>query len=192
MYTDSQRALQDANDSRRLADRINERLVQNALDAQDKEFIGRQIMFFLATVDGSGHPQCSFKGGAAGFVRVVDDKTLAFPDYDGNGMYLSLGNVLETRQVGMLFVDFFKPNRLRVNGEATLGTTDPLLADYPGARSIVRVAVREVFPNCSRYIPRLALVEESRFVPKADAQAPQPDWKQSDWACDVLPQDPGQ
>lgn len=192
MYTDSQRALQDANDSRRLADRINERLVQDALDAQDKDFIGRQIMFFLATVDASGHPQCSFKGGAAGFVRVVDDKTLAFPDYDGNGMYLSLGNVLETRQVGMLFVDFFKPNRLRVNGESTLSTTDPLLADYPGARSIVRVAVREVFPNCSRYIPRLSLVEESRFVPTADAQAPQPDWKQSDWACDVLPQDPGQ
>jgi len=192
MYTDSQRAVQDSNDSRRLADRIKERLVTDALDAEDKEFIAQQIMFFLATVDGSGQPQCSFKGGAAGFVRVIDSKTLAFPDYDGNGMYLSMGNVLETRQVGMLFVDFFKPNRLRVNGEASFSTTDPLLSGYPGARSIVRVAVREVFPNCSRYIPRLALVEESRFVPKADEQAPQPDWKQSDWACDVLPQEPAQ
>ena len=66
-------------------------------------------MFFLATADEHGMPQCSYKGGDPGFVRVVDEHTLAFPSYDGNGMYLSLGNLLVNPQVGILFIDFAQP-----------------------------------------------------------------------------------
>jgi len=188
MYTDPQRALQDVFDSRRLADRIEDRLVQTELDSDDRRLIEDQIMFFLATADAKGHLNCSFKGGPRGFIRVLDSTTLAFPDYDGNGMFLSLGNIESTAQVGMLFIDFEHQKRLRVNGEATVNLHDPLLTSFPGARLIVRVSIREAFPNCSRYIPKMTLVEESRFLPKIGEEAPVPDWKQSEWASDVLPE----
>lgn len=189
MFTESQRELQDAFDSRRLADRIDERLVQDALDDVDRNFIERQPMFFIATVDEHGRPNCSFKGGSPGFVRVLDPHTLAFPDYNGNGMFLSLGNVRSTRQVGLLFIDFQTPNRFRVNGEASIDPDDSLLAQFPGAQLIVRVRVREAFPNCSRYIPKMEVREVSRFLPKEGEAPPVPEWKQSDWARDVLPGD---
>ena len=187
MYHDGQRALQDKFDSRRLADRIEERLVQRELDEQDKAFIESQIMFFIATADEQGFPNCSYKGGAPGFVRVLDPCTLAFPDYNGNGMFLSLGNFAKNPHVGLLFIDFQKPNRFRVNGDASIDPNDPLLAEYPGAQMIVRVHVREAFPNCPRYIPKMHVDEMSRFIPKLGEKAPIPEWKQSDWACDVLP-----
>lgn len=188
VFTSHQRKLQDDFDSRRLADRIEERLVEDHLDEDAQAFIRRQIMFFLATVDAEGRPNCSFKGGAAGFVQILDPKTLAFPDYNGNGMFLSLGNVQATQHVGLLFIDFQDPERYRVNGEASIDPDDPLLAEFPGAQMVVRVAVREAFPNCSRYIPRMEIEEMSRFLPVADETAPVPDWKRSDWARDVLPE----
>ncbi|MCC7436205.1 MAG: pyridoxamine 5'-phosphate oxidase family protein [Methanoregulaceae archaeon] len=187
MYTQHQRDVQDTFDSRRLADRIEERLVQSELDADDKAFIERQMMFFLATADEQGHLNCSFKGGPRGFVRVLDANTLAFPDYNGNGMFLSIGNIRGNAEVGLLFIDFEQPKRLRVNGEASIDPNDPLLAEFTGAQLVVRVSVREAFPNCPRYIPRMQLVEESRFVQRVGEEAPIPDWKRSDWACDVLP-----
>jgi predicted pyridoxine 5'-phosphate oxidase superfamily flavin-nucleotide-binding protein len=155
----------------------------------DRAFIERMDMFFLATADAEGHPQCSYKGGAPGFVRVLDERTVAFPNYDGNGMYLSLGNVAVNPHVGMLFIDFVakRPSRLRLNGVARIDERDELLAAYPGAQFIVRVRTTQVFPNCPRYIHRMALVERSRFVPERGTDAPVPEWKRADWACDVLP-----
>jgi predicted pyridoxine 5'-phosphate oxidase superfamily flavin-nucleotide-binding protein len=144
-------------------------------------------MFFLATADAEGRPSCSYKGGDPGFVRVLDEHTLAFPDYDGNGMFLSLGNALVNPQVGMLFVSFERRRRLRLNGTASVDTGDPLLASWPEARAVVRVRAREVFPNCPRYIHHYELVERSRFVPHAEVETPVPDWKRTDWASDVLP-----
>lgn len=146
-------------------------------------------MFFLATADADGRPQCSYKGGDPGFVRVLDERTLAFPNYDGNGMYLSIGNLLENPQVGLLFIDFVsaRPSRLRLNGVASIDKQDELINRYPGAQFIVRVRATQVFPNCPRYIHRMTLVERSRFVPRVDRHTPIPDWKRSDWACDVLP-----
>lgn len=191
LYHDAQRQLQDQFDTRRLADRIEERLVHDFLDADDAAFITARDMFFLATVDLAGRPNCSYKGGDPGFVRVVDDHTLAFPNYDGNGMYLSMGNALATGEVGMLFIDFEKRHRMRVNGVATINKSDEndeLMAAYPYAQFIVRVKVREVFPNCPRYIHRYQLVERSKFVPRKAGRPPVPDWKRSDWACDVLPE----
>src|SRR4029077_12297806 len=120
LYHDAQRRLQDRFDTRRLADRIEERLVHDSLDEDDAAFITAADMFFLATVDPEGRPNCSYKGGDPGFVRVVDDRTLAFPNYDGNGMYLSMGNALATGEVGMLFIDFEKRHRMRVNGVASV------------------------------------------------------------------------
>ena len=188
LYHDAQRRLQDRFDTRRLADRIEERLVHDRLDEDDAAFVTAADMFFLATVDPEGRPNCSYKGGDPGFVRMVDDRTLAFPNYDGNGMYLSMGNALATGEVGMLFIDFEKRHRMRVNGVATVGDDDELMAAYPYAQFIVRVAVREVFPNCPRYIHRYQLVERSKFVPRKAGRPPVPDWKRSDWACDVLPE----
>jgi predicted pyridoxine 5'-phosphate oxidase superfamily flavin-nucleotide-binding protein len=195
IYTDASRQLQDQFDTRRLADRVGE-IVHDVIDDHDRAFIERMDMFFLATVDELGHANCSYKGGEPGFVRVVDERTVAFPNYDGNGMYLSMGNVLQTRQVGLLFIDFEHQWRMRLNGEATIDLADPLMAEYPEAQFIVRVRAREIFPNCPRYIHKYKLVERSRFVPKTECKTPVPAWKRGGWVDDVLPEgdaarDPG-
>jgi predicted pyridoxine 5'-phosphate oxidase superfamily flavin-nucleotide-binding protein len=188
IYHEAQRQLQDRYDTRRLADRLEESLLHDFLSPSEKDFIEARDMFFLATVDAHGHANCSYKGGEPGFVRVPDERTIAFPNYDGNGMYLSMGNVLQTGQVGLLFIDFENRQRMRVNGEARIEQSDPLLAVFPEAQFVVRVRVREVFGNCPRYIHRMALVERSRFVPKAGCTTPVPGWKAGEWVADVLPE----
>ena len=187
LYHDANRRLQDRFDTRRLADRLDDRTVRDHIDDDDRAFIEARDMFFLATADEAGKPQCSYKGGDPGFVRVLDEQTIAFPSYDGNGMYLSVGNVLVNPDVGLLFVDFEGRKRLRLNGIASVADDDPLLADYPEAQLVVRVHATEVFPNCPRYIHEYRLVSRSRFVPKTECETPVPQWKRSDWAHDVLP-----
>jgi uncharacterized protein len=187
LYHEGSRRLQDRFDTRRLADRIEERIVRDRIDDDDRAFIEARDMFFIATVDEDGRPQCSYKGGDPGFVRVLDDRTIAFPIYDGNGMYLTAGNLLATSNVGLLFIDFEGRKRVRLNGVASVDEDDPLRVDYPEAQLIVRVAATEVFPNCPRYIHEYRLVAHSRFVPKADCETPVPQWKRNEWAHDVLP-----
>jgi hypothetical protein len=189
LYHEASRELQDRFGTRRLADRIDDLLVHDTLSPHDAAFIESQDMFFLATADERGRPNCSYKGGDPGFVRVVDERTLAFPSYNGNGMYLSMGNLLTNPSVGLLFIDFERRNRMRVNGDASIDDTDELLAAYPEAQLVVRVDVREVFPNCPRYIHRYRKVEASAFVPREGCDTPVPSWKRSDWARDVLPAD---
>jgi uncharacterized protein len=189
-YSEGSRRLQDEYDTRRLADRLDERFIQRGyIDDADKDFIERLDMFFLATADADGRPQCSYKGGDPGIVRVVDEHTLAFPNYDGNGMYLSMGNVLENAHVGLLFIDFLgnPPRRLRANGVATISDDDPLIGEWERAQFVVRVRVTEVFPNCPRYIHRMQLVERSEYVPRDGCEPPVPGWKRKEWARDVLP-----
>jgi hypothetical protein len=186
-YHAGSRRLQDRFDTRRLADRIGERVVRDTIDDDDRAFVEACDMLFLATADEQGRPQCSYKGGEPGFVRVLDERTIAFPSYDGNGMYLSLGNVLVNASVGLLFISFEERRRMRLNGVATVLDDDPLLAEHPEAQAVVRVRATEVFPNCPRYIHEYRLVQRSRFVPRADCETPVPQWKQSDWANDVLP-----
>jgi predicted pyridoxine 5'-phosphate oxidase superfamily flavin-nucleotide-binding protein len=188
LYNAASRKLQDRFDTRRLADRIEERIVHDRIDDGDRAFIEARDMFFIATTDEEGRPQCSYKGGEPGFVRVIDDTTIAFPIYDGNGMYLTAGNLVATKTVGLLFIDFEGRKRMRLNGVASVDDGDPLLADYPEAQLMVRVSATEVFPNCPRYIHEYKLVNRSRFVPKAECETPVPQWKQSDWAHDVLPE----
>jgi len=177
MYHDGNRRLQDAFDSRRMADRLEERNVRTAFTDDDKVFVESAIFFFLATADAEGRPDCSFKGGSAGFVRVTGPSELAFPDYDGDGMFKSLGNLLVNPHVGLLFIDMQKPRRLRVNGTATVSRDDPLLEQTVGAQMIVRVTSRAIFPKCPRYIPQFALVEPSIYAPRAGCEFPEPRWK---------------
>ncbi|MFL5895226.1 MAG: pyridoxamine 5'-phosphate oxidase family protein [Thermoleophilaceae bacterium] len=188
-YNEGSRRLQDHFDTRRLADRLDERFVQRrVIGAGDRELIERMDMFFIATADADGRPQSSYKGGEPGFVKVLDETTLAFPNYDGNGMYLSMGNLLVNPHVGLLFIDFTgdPPSRVRVNGTASVDEDDPLMAEYERAQFVVRVHATEVFPNCPRYIHRMQLVERSKYVPRADCQPPVPSWKRKEWARDVL------
>jgi predicted pyridoxine 5'-phosphate oxidase superfamily flavin-nucleotide-binding protein len=178
LYHEGNRTLQDAFDSRRISDRLEEKLARTAFTADDKAFIEGTIYFFLATADRDGRPDCSFKGGAPGFVRVTGPSELAFPDYDGNGMFKSLGNLTVNAAVGLLFIDMHeKPRRLRVNGEACVLRDDPLLAETVGAQMIVRVTVRAIFPNCPRYIPKLQLVEPSVYAPQPGRDPVEPAWK---------------
>jgi predicted pyridoxine 5'-phosphate oxidase superfamily flavin-nucleotide-binding protein len=188
LYNDGSRRLQDTFDTRRLADRIEERLVHDLIDENDRAFIEARDMFFLATADEEGRPQCSYKGGDPGFVRVVDPNTIAFPAYNGNGMYLSFGNALVNPHVGLLFIDFEGRKRMRLNGVASIDERDPLLGEWPEAQFVVRVRATEVFPNCPRYIHEYKLVKRSRFVPKSECETPVPQWKRSEWAHDVLPE----
>src|SRR5512133_2633388 len=163
-YHDGMRAWQDRFDTRRLADRLDEKLGRVAFSAEDREFIESRSLFFLATANARGEPDCSYKGGDPGFVRITADDELAFPSYDGNGMFRSLGNVAVNPAVALLFIDFERPNRLRVNGRARIDANDPLLADFAGAQLVVRVKAQLIFPNCPRYIHRMQVVERSPYV----------------------------
>lgn len=171
------REIQDRFDTRRLADAITARTVHDTLSAGDRDFIERMDMFFIATQGANGQLDCSYKGGERGFVHVLDEKTLAFPNYDGNGQYFTTGNILETANVGMLFIDFENQWRMRVNGTASIDFEDPLKTEWPGAQFVVRVRAEEVFPNCPRYIHRMEMVERSEYVPQAGCETPDPDWK---------------
>jgi len=188
-YHAGMRELQDRFDTRRLADRLEEKLERRAFSDEDRAFIESRPMFFLATADGEGRPDCSFKGGAPGFVRVTGEAELAFPSYDGNGMFRSLGNLLVNPAVALLFIDFEKPNRLRVNGSASAASDDPLLASFAGAQLIVRVRAERIFPNCPRYIPRMTTGEPSPYVPREGYTPPVPKWKRFDEFSDVLARD---
>jgi predicted pyridoxine 5'-phosphate oxidase superfamily flavin-nucleotide-binding protein len=185
-FNDGSRGLQDRFETRPLADRIVERVVRRELSEDDRAFIEQSSMFFLATADAEGRPDCSYKGGDPGFVHVVDGATLAFPSYDGNGMFRSVGNLTVNPHVGMLFIDFENPKRVRVNGRATVHHQHELLARYPEADLLVEVAIDAVFPNCPRYIHRLARVEASPYVPRAGCETPRPAWKDSKSFRDVL------
>jgi len=187
MYHDGSRNLQDRFDTRRLADRLVEKVARAEFTDADRAFIESRPMFFLATADGEGRPDCSYKGGRPGFVRVVDQGTLAFPSYDGNGMFKSLGNILVNPQVGMLFIDFESPRRLRVNGRATFAADDPLLSELVGAQLVVRVRAKAIFPNCPRYIHTMAMVETSVYAPCEGHTPPIPEWKQRPVFREVLP-----
>ena len=189
LYHGGSRSLQDRFDTRRIADRLEEKTVRDTIDEGDRAFIEARDMFFIATADAEGRPQSSYKGGDPGFVRVLDERTIAFPNYDGNGMYLTAGNALVNPHVGLLFISFEQRKRMRLNGIASHSQDDPLLAEYPEAQFVWRIEATEVFPNCPRYIHEYRLVQRSRFVPHDECRTPVPAWKTREWASDVLRSD---
>lgn len=187
-YHQGNRDLQDDFGSRALADRLADRLGRVSFNEADTAFIAAQAFFFLATADAEGSPDCSFKGGAPGFARVMAPDLLIFPDYDGNGMFKSLGNILANPFVGLLFIAMTaRPARLRVNGRAEVVRDDPLMADIPGAQLLVKVTPIDIFPNCPRYIPDLAMTSTSADAPVAGVTPVEPRWKSMDVFSDVVP-----
>ena len=178
LYHDGNRRLQDEFESRRIADRLEEKLTRTTFTEDDKTFIDSVAYFFVATADAQGRPDCSFKGGLPGFVRVTGPSELAFPDYDGNGMFKSLGNIAVNAAVGLLFIALHdKPRRLRVNGTAKVSRDDPLLAKSVGAQLIVRVEAHAIFPNCPRYIPTMSMTDPSIYAPRPGCEPVEPAWK---------------
>ena len=175
-YHQENRYFQDKFGTRKTADRLATRATETIGDDERKMIEGAS-MFFLATCDDPGLPTCSYKGGDLGFVRVVDDRTIAFPNYDGNGKYQSMGNLLQNPNVGILFIDFEGQVRLRLQGVASIEDNDPLLPEYHEAQFIVRVRVTESYRNCPRYIHKMKMVETSEYVPQLGRETPQPGWK---------------
>lgn len=187
MYHDGNRELQQRFGSVALADRLVEKLTRDRFTDADKELIEGSSFFFLATADAHGHPDCSYKGGAPGFVRIVAPDLLIYPDYDGNGMFKSLGNLLVNPNVGLLFIAMHdKPKRLRVNGSARVSDADPLLKETVGAQLIVRVEARAIFPNCPRYIPDMQMTGPSIYTPQPKCEPPEPAWKGFDTFKDAV------
>jgi uncharacterized protein len=190
-FHEGQISYQERFDTRRLAAALaTSRSYGPAIGDAARRLIEAADMFFLATADGDGMPDCSYKGGDPGFVRVLDAGTLVFPSYDGNGIFATLGNIAVNPKVGMLFIDFEHGHRLRVQGEASVEDGDPLLGTYPGAQLVVRVRTTLVYPNCKRYVHRMQRIERSRFVPRAGADPPVPSWKREQWVPEgALPRD---
>ncbi len=186
VYGTQHRTLQDQFDTRRLADLVEGGFIASEVDDNNKAFIESRDMFFLSTIDQNGNPTVSYKGGDPGFVRVVDAKTIAFPFYDGNGMFYSWGNIAGNSKVGMLFIDFTAPNRLRVQGTATVDMNDELMLEYVEAQGIVRVTVEGMWPNCPRYVHRYEKVKTSRYVPREAGKTPLAGWKRIDIVQDAL------
>jgi predicted pyridoxine 5'-phosphate oxidase superfamily flavin-nucleotide-binding protein len=186
LFHDGNRHFQDLFDSRRIADRLEAVTFRQAFTDDDRAFIGNAEFFFLASADPEGRPDCSFKGGAPGFVRVIGPDELAFPDYDGNGMFKSLGNIFANPHVGLLFIRMGdRPGRLRVNGTASVSRDDPEIGDYVGAQLLVRVKARAIFPNCPRYIP--GQDGPSIYNPQAGVPPVEPTWKGFDAFRDAVP-----
>lgn len=191
-YTEEQRSLQDLYEVRQLADAVEAAIVDTELNEIHTAFISTRDYFFLSTVSAAGEPTVSHKGGDVGTVKVLDPTTLAFPAYDGNSMFLSLGNINATAKIGMLFIDFETPNRIRVQATASFDKDDELMAEWPGAIGVVRAKVDRVFLNCARYIHRHTRVETSPYVPDENGEQPYPAWKRIDGLQDHLhPRDKG-
>jgi uncharacterized protein len=188
MYHAGNRELQAAFGSLALADRLEQRLRRSTFNEDDRAFIESLDYFFLATASPEGAPDCSFKGGPPGFVRVLSPHLLAFPDNDGNGMFKSLGNIRSHPPVGMLFIRMdAAPKRLRVNGRASVSLDDPLIDAFEGAQAIIRVTPTDIFPNCPRYIPDVAHSTASPYTPRAGEPRLEPKWKAFDMFRDVVP-----
>ncbi|PHR93538.1 MAG: pyridoxamine 5'-phosphate oxidase [Blastopirellula sp.] len=186
-YTNEQRKLQKQHDSEALANVVVQAIVRDEIEEPNILFIESRDFFFLSTVSGEGEPTVSYKGGPVGLVKVLNSKALVFPSYDGNGMFKSMGNVVAASKVGLLFIDLVTPNRIRVQGNATISADDPEMKNYPGANMIVRVDVTSCFQNCARYIHKHERVSTSPYVPDAKGEQPYPSWKRIDLVQDSLP-----
>ena len=187
LYGQQHQAMQGLFSTTELAKRVQQNIVTNEFAEDHRAFIESRDMFFLTTIDHRGYPTCSYKGGSPGFVKVPDSRTLAFPSYDGNGMFLSMGNIIANSKIGMLFIDFETPHRVRVHGEARVVMDGPLIELFPGAEMAVSVALTEVFVNCPRYIHQYQRIATSKYVPQPDKETPLPSWKRIEGLQDALP-----
>jgi uncharacterized protein len=187
LYGEQHRILQSEFETTSLADRVEDIACKTVFDEDSKGFIEHLDMFFLTTIDHEGRPTVSYKGGDAGFVQVVNETTLIFPSYDGNGMFLSIGNINGNPKIGMLFISFETPHRIRVQGTAKISRDPALLAKYKEAEFVVVVTLSELWQNCPRYVHQLKKVRDSRYVPRVECETPIAEWKRIDLMQDVIP-----
>jgi predicted pyridoxine 5'-phosphate oxidase superfamily flavin-nucleotide-binding protein len=193
LYFDEHVELQEAFGTRKLADLLDKKWAHRDLTEEEQAFIASRDMFFLATVDKEGRPTVSYKGGPVGLVKIVDPKTLAFPGFDGNGMFYSMGNIVGQRHVGLLFIDFETPHRFRVQGRATFERESPLLSEWVDAKYVVTVEIDRVWVNCPRYVHRYHRIGQSKYVPVADKETPLASWKRMDIVQEAItPEDRAQ
>ena len=189
LYTKEHIQLQTEFNSRGLAELMDQGIAHELLTDDDKAFISSRDMFFLSTVDSDGMPTVSYKGGPIGVVSIIDDTTLGFPGYDGNGMFYSAGNIVGQGKVGLLFIDFETPHRVRVQGTATYHREHPLMTHYPEVQFFVTVAIARIWQNCPRYIHRYQRVEPSKYVPGVCDTTPLASWKRIDLVQDLIPEE---
>lgn len=191
-YETGHRQLQDQFETRRLADTLEASIVSDEIGDEHAEFISTRDFFFLSSVNTAGEPTVSYKGGPVGLVHIVDPKTVLFPIYDGNGMFLSAGNISATAKIGMLFIDFETPHRVRLQARASISTQPDHLELFPGALVAVEAHVDSTFVNCGRYIHKHSRIESSKHVPGNDGRQPLAMWKRIDLLQDSLaPKDQG-
>jgi uncharacterized protein len=163
-------------------------MTHETLTDDDVTLIEVQSSVLISTVDVDGWPDVSYKGGDVGFIRVVARDTLEFPSFDGNGMFRTLGNIVDTGRVGLLFLDTTRQQRLRLHGTGQVITDPSIVNQYTGAQAVVRIAIGRLFPNCGRYIHNAA-GEVSEHVPREGYVPPQPEWKSYPILHEVLPAD---
>ena len=187
MFHPGMRALQDQFDGRRVADALEKHRKHRDFLPNEIELITSVPFFFVASHYADA-VDCSFKGGVPGFVQVVGPAALEWPEYDGNSMYRTLGNIALSPRVGLLFIRFDGASTLtRMTGDATLVRDAETLARHHGAKSVVRFQADYVYPNCPRYIPELQMVAPSVHPPAPGHVPPPPAWKSRDYIRDVLP-----
>lgn len=187
LYGKQHRVLQQDFDTVKLANAVHENIVSTEIGEEHRGFIESRDMFFLTTIDHRGYPTCSYKGGNPGVLKIIDNKTLAFPSFDGNGMFLSMGNISINNQVGLLLIDFETPNRFRIHGNASIHRDEESLKMFLGAEIVVLVDVVEIFVNCARYIHRYKRVANAKHVPQENEPVALPHWKRIDGLQEVLP-----
>jgi predicted pyridoxine 5'-phosphate oxidase superfamily flavin-nucleotide-binding protein len=187
-YHEGMLALQEQADGRRLAEFLGTSVRHSEFSERDVAQITAASFLFIASSHGD-HPDCSFKGGDPGFVKIIGPNTLEFPDYDGNLMYRTLGNIAMNPKVGLLFMSFdSKSYRLRINGDASIHRDAESLARHHGAKAVIRVECRDIYPNCPRYVPDLATTARSAYVPRLGETPPTPEWKTLPEVVPHLPQ----
>ena len=186
-YHEGMRALQDRFDGRRVADGLAAHRRRWDFWDDDRVMIETAPFFFIATSFGE-YSDCSMRSGMPGFVKIVAPGTIEFPEYDGNSMYRTLGNISRNPNVGLLFVKFDgKTVRIRINGQATILDDAETLARHHGAKLIVRV-VCELFSNCPRAVHDLEGGRLSAYLPRPGYEPPAPEWKSRDYIRDILPE----
>ena len=167
--SEGEHTLQERFGTKQSASAFYEKQMLDHLNSSMRDFISKQEMVFIATADSKGECDCSFRAGKSGFIKVLSEKTLACPEYRGNGVMASLGNILENQNIGMTFIDFFENMiGLHVNGKARIVENDELLADKTldgVANSIqeegtaperwILITVEEAYIHCSKHIPHL-------------------------------------
>jgi predicted pyridoxine 5'-phosphate oxidase superfamily flavin-nucleotide-binding protein len=187
LYGEQHRALQQDFDTVKLADAVHGNIVCTEIGEEHRGFIESRDMFFLTTIDHRGYPTCSYKGGSPGFLKIIDSKTLAFPSFDGNGMFLSMGNISINNKIGMLLIDFETPHRIRIHGNASIHRDEQSLKMFLGAEVVVLVEVAEIFVNCPRYIHRYKRIASAKHVPQENVPVALPQWKRIEGLQEALP-----